>query len=224
MEFKAIGHIRTGFPEKFGIPRQSGLVATPGYIELFEPYNDANAVRGLEAFSHLWLVWLASENINAEGSWDWQPTARPPRLGGNERKGIFATRSPFHPNLIGMSCVKLEKIEAGKIFISGADVVDGTPLLDIKPYITYSDSIPDARSGYAQGPEVGLLEVVWGDGIDLSSIPREDLELISQILAQNPKPHYQEDPERVYGMSYGSYEIKFKIQEGTLIVISIKRR
>ena len=165
---KPIGFIHTNYPDKFGIPRQSGIVDDAGYIELLKPYNDANALRGLEEFSHLWLIWLASENLNSDGSWDFHATARPPRLGGNTRKGIFATRSPFHPNRIGLSCVKLLAIEKNRISISGADVVDGTPLLDIKPYIPYSDSHPDALCSYAQSPEVGLLEVVWPEALEVS--------------------------------------------------------
>ena len=220
MEIKPIGYIHTKFPDKFGIPRQSMIVDTPGYIELLEPYNDLNATRGLEDFSHLWLIWQASENLDSNGQWEWHPTARPPRLGGNERKGIFATRSPFHPNLIGMSCVKLDRIENGVLHVLGADVVDGTPLLDIKPYIAYSDSIYDARSGYAQAPEVGVLEVVLAEGVE-GSIDSDDLRTISQIIAQNPRPHYHEDEDRIYGMRYDSYEIKFSIGDGVATILSI---
>ncbi len=280
---KPIGFIHTNYPDKFGIPRQSGIVDDAGYIELLKPYNDANALRGLEEFSHLWLIWLASENLNSDGSWDFHATARPPRLGGNTRKGIFATRSPFHPNRIGLSCVKLLAIEKNRIAISGADVVDGTPLLDIKPYIPYSDSHPDALCSYAQSPEVGLLEVVWpealevskkaegsgaaeaceafegsgaheaceafegsgglndsgapegSDGLNVSegsvasapissqAISPEDIQTITRLIAQNPRPQYQTDEDRIYAMRYSCYEVKFSLKDGVAVVHSVAR-
>ena len=268
---KPIGFIHTNYPDKFGIPRQSGIVDDAGYIELLKPYNDANALRGLEEFSHLWLIWLASENLNSDGSWDFHATARPPRLGGNTRKGIFATRSPFHPNRIGLSCVKLLAIEKNRIAISGADVVDGTPLLDIKPYIPYSDSHPNALCSYAQSPEVGLLEVVWpealgvsktakgsgaaeaceasegsgglndsgapegSDGLNVSegsvasapissqAISPEDIQTITRLIAQNPRPQYQTDEDRIYAMRYSCYEVKFSLKDGVAVVHSVAR-
>ena len=268
---RPIGFIHTNYPDKFGIPRQSGIVDDAGYIELLKPYNDANALRGLEEFSHLWLIWLASENLNSDGSWDFHATARPPRLGGNTRKGIFATRSPFHPNRIGLSCVKLLAIEKNRISISGADVVDGTPLLDIKPYIPYSDSHPDALCSYAQSPEVGLLEVVWpealevskeaegsgaaeaceasegsgglndsgapegSDGLNVSegsvasapissqAISPEDIQTITRLIAQNPRPQYQTDEDRIYAMRYSCYEVKFSLKDGVAVVHSVAR-
>ncbi len=252
LQIKPIGYIHTNFPDKFGIPRQSGIVDDAGYIELLEPYNDRNALRGLEEFSHLWLIWLASENLNSDGSWDWHSTARPPRLGGNERKGIFATRSPFHPNRIGLSCVKIVGIDGGaggtasdrasgnRILISGADVVDGTPLLDIKPYIPYSDSHPDARSSYAQSPEIGLLEVVWPEACDESEaaeacgslaaertskedLSPEEIQIITQLIAQNPRPQYHTDEDRIYAMRYSCYEVKFSIKGGTATIRSLVR-
>ena len=256
---KPIGFIHTNYPDKFGIPRQSGIVDDAGYIELLKPYNDVNALRGLEEFSHLWLIWLASENLNSDGSWDFHATARPPRLGGNTRKGIFATRSPFHPNRIGLSCVKLLAIEKNRIAISGADVVDGTPLLDIKPYIPYSDSHPDALCSYAQSPEVGLLEVVWPEALEVSkkaegseapeacnisegseglnvfegsealahvasqAISPEDIQTITRLIAQNPRPQYQTDEDRIYAMRYSCYEVKFSLKDGVAVVHSVAR-
>ena len=274
---KPIGFIHTNYPDKFGIPRQSGIVDDTGYIELIKPYNDANALRGLEEFSHLWLIWLASENLNSDGSWDFHATARPPRLGGNTRKGIYATRSPFHPNRIGLSCVKLLAIEKNRISISGADVVDGTPLLDIKPYIPYSDSHPGALCSYAQSPEVGLLEVVWPEALEVSkkaegseapeaceacegseackasegskapeaceasegsgglndsealapvssdAISPEDIQTITRLIAQNPRPQYQTDEDRIYAMRYSCYEVKFSLKDGVAVVHSVAR-
>ena len=223
---KPIGFIHTNYPDKFGIPRQSGIVDDAGYIELLKPYNDANALRGLEEFSHLWLIWLASENLNSDGSWDFHATARPPRLGGNTRKGIYATRSPFHPNRIGLSCVKLLAIEKNRIAISGADVVDGTPLLDIKPYIPYSDSHPGALCSYAQSPEVGLLEVVWPEAlapVSSQAISPEDIQTITRLIAQNPRPQYQTDEDRIYAMRYSCYEVKFSLKDGVAVVHSVTR-
>ena len=229
MELKTIARIHTGFSEKFGIPRQSGLVETPGYIVFEQPYNNPDAVRGLEEFSHIWLIWQFSESVRD----DWSPTVRPPRLGGNRRVGVFASRSPFRPNSIGLSLVKLEKIEynheSGPVLhISGADILGGTPIYDIKPYLPYSEAKPDARGGFAHKVIGSGAEVVFDFDVEsepLSGrIPPEDLELIKGLLAQDPRPRYQDDPERVYGMSYGEWEVKFTAGDGVIMVKSIKNR
>lgn len=228
MDFKTIARIRTGFPEKFGIPRQSGIVETPGYIVFEPPYNNPDAVRGLEEFSHIWLIWKFSEAVRD----DWSPTVRPPRLGGNTRVGVFASRSPFRPNPIGLSLVKLDKIEyrheSGPILhVSGADILDGTPIYDIKPYLPYSEAKPEAEGGFAHRVMDDSMQVVLTEDADLEpakEIPEEDLYTIKKLLAQDPRPRYQDDPERVYGMSYGEWEVKFTAGDGAIMVKSIKNR
>lgn len=228
MDFKTIARIRTGFPEKFGIPRQSGIVETPGYIVFEPPYNNPDAVRGLEEFSHIWLIWKFSEAVRD----DWSPTVRPPRLGGNTRVGVFASRSPFRPNPIGLSLVKLDKIEyrheSGPILhVSGADILDGTPIYDIKPYLPYSEAKPEAEGGFAHRVMDDSMQVVLTEDADLEDakeIPEEDLYTIKKLLAQDPRPRYQDDPERVYGMSYGEWEVKFTAGDGVIMVKSIKNR
>lgn len=228
MEFKTIAHIHTGFPEKFGIPRQSGIVETPGKI-VFEPqYNNPDAVRGLDEFSHIWLIWQFSESVRD----DWSPTVRPPRLGGNTRVGVFASRSPFRPNPIGLSLVKLESIEYDHslgpvLHVSGADILDGTPIYDIKPYLPYCEAKPDAEGGFAHRVMDDSMQVVLTEDADLENakeIPEEDLYTIKKLLAQDPRPRYQDDPERVYGMSYGEWEVKFTAGDGVIMVKSIKNR
>ena len=228
MELKRIAHIHTNFPEKFGIPRQSGLVETPGQI-IFEPtYNNPDGVRGLEEFSHIWLIWQFSEAVRD----DWSPTVRPPRLGGNTRVGVFASRSPFRPNSLGLSLVKLEKIEYDRekgpvLHVTGADILDGTPIYDIKPYLPYSEAIADARGGFAHRVMDDSMQVVLTEDADLENakeIPEEDLYTIKKLLAQDPRPRYQDDPERVYGMSYGEWEVKFTAGDGVIMVKSIKNR
>ena len=228
MEFKTIAHIHTGFPEKFGIPRQSGIVETPGKI-VFEPqYNNPDAVRGLDEFSHIWLIWQFSEAVRD----DWSPTVRPPRLGGNTRVGVFASRSPFRPNSLGLSLVKLEKIEYDRekgpvLHVTGADILDGTPIYDIKPYLPYSEAKPDAEGGFAHRVMDYSMQVVLTEDADLENakeIPEEDLYTIKKLLAQDPRPRYQDDPERVYGMSYGEWEVKFTAGDGVIMVKSIKNR
>ena len=222
-----IGYINSDFPEKFGVPRQSGLAETTARIFLEPPYNHPDAVRGLEEFSHIWLLWQFSENLDDEGNSRWSPTVRPPRLGGNRRKGVFATRSPFRPNPIGMSCVKLDKItfeEKGPVLhITGADMVNGTPLYDIKPYIPYADSHPQASGGFSDKAYAYSLKVQFGDGL-LHKVEAEHRKVIEQILSQDPRPSYQEDSERVYGMSYADYEIKFKVDKDLLTVVQIERK
>ena len=228
MEFKTIAHIHTGFPEKFGIPHQSGIVETPGKI-VFEPqYNNPDAVRGLDEFSHIWRIWQFSESVRE----DWSPTVRPPRLGGNTRVGVFASRSPFRPNPIGLSLVKLESIEYDHslgpvLHVTGADILDGTPIYDIKPYLPYCEAKPDAEGGFAHRVMDDSMQVVLTEDADLENakeIPEEDLYTIKKLLAQDPRPRYQDDPERVYGMSYGEWEVKFTAGDGVIMVKSIKNR
>ena len=219
---KTIAHIHTDFPTKFGIPRQSGIVGSlQGHI-VFEPeYRNAEAVRGMEEFSHIWLLWEFSEAVRD----DWSPTVRPPRLGGNARKGVFATRSPFRPNPIGLSSVKLERVELDPqlgpiLYVSGADLMDGTPIYDIKPYIAYTDSHPDAISGFANIPAEYLLEVVFPDDL-LQQVPEHQRESLIEVLAHDPRPQYHDDPERVYGMAFGGMEVKFKVDGRALSVVSV---
>ena len=216
---KVIAKIRTDFPTKFGIPRQSGIVGSLRGTIVFEPeFRVAEAVRGLEEFSHLWLIWEFSEAVRDT----WSPTVRPPRLGGNVRKGVFATRSPFRPNPIGLSSVKLEKIEIDPklgpvIYVSGADLMDGTPIYDIKPYIAYTDSHPDAVSGFASKPAEYLLEVDFPDTL-LNKVNPELRESLIEVLAHDPRPQYHDDPERIYGMSFGGMEVRFKVVQKVLTV------
>ena len=223
MNINVIGHVYNDFTTKFGIPRQSRLVDTPSRVVLEPPYNLPDAVRGLEEFTHIWLLWEFSENVREDGKWS--ATVRPPRLGGNVRKGVFATRSPFRPNPIGLSCVKLEKItyeESGPVLhILGADLMNGTPVYDIKPYVTYSDSIPEAIGGFSEKVKDYRVEVVIPEPWK-SEIPEEKLSLLTEILEQDPRPSYQDDPERIYGMEYAGMEIKFTVREGCLTVKSVE--
>jgi len=220
---KPIARIHTDFPTKFGIPRQSGIIASLQGRIVFEPeYRNAEAVRGLEEFSHIWLIWEFSEAVRDE----WSPTVRPPRLGGNVRKGVFATRSPFRPNPIGLSSVKLERVEIDPklgpvLHVSGADLMDGTPIYDIKPYIAYTDSHPDAVSGFASKPAEYLLKVNLPEEL-LQIIPEAQRESLIEVLAHDPRPQYHDDPERMYGMLFGGLEIKFKVEELRLKVVEIK--
>ena len=220
---KPIARIHTDFPTKFGIPRQSGIIVSLQGRIVFEPeYRNAEAVRGLEEFSHIWLIWEFSEAVRDE----WLPTVRPPRLGGNVRKGVFATRSPFRPNPIGLSSVKLERVEINPklgpvLHVSGADLMDGTPIYDIKPYIAYTDSHPDAVSGFASKPAEYLLKVDFPEEL-LQVIPETQHESLIEVLAHDPRPQYHDDPERMYGMLFGGLEIKFKVEELQLKVVEIK--
>ena len=217
-----IAHIETDFPTKFGIPRQSGIIASLQGRIVFEPeYRNAEAVRGLEDFSHLWLIWEFSEAVRD----NWSPTVRPPRLGGNVRKGVFATRSPFRPNPIGLSCVKLERIEIDSkdgpvIYVSGIDMMDGTPIYDIKPYIAYTDSHPEAVSGFASKPAEYLLEVEFPEAL-LQKVPESQRESLIAVLQHDPRPQYHDDPERVYGMVFGALEVKFRVVGTLLSVVSV---
>ncbi len=222
MEFsvKIIGRIETDFSEKFGIPRQSGLVKSAIGKITFEPeFRNADALRGIEDYSHLWIIWQFSKAVR-DG---WSPTVRPPRLGGNKRVGVFATRSPFRPNAIGLSCVKLERIDKEKVelYVSGVDMLDGTPILDIKPYLPFADRIKDASGGFGEDRKEYALKVVIADEI-LEKVPEKYRESLIEILSQDPRPSYQNDPERIYGMSYGGFEIKFAVDNGILTVTEIE--
>lgn len=218
---QVIARIQTPFPEKFGVPRQSGLVDTPAQI-VFEPaYRNLDALRGIDGFSHLWLLWQFDR---AERE-SWSPTVRPPRLGGNERMGVFATRSPFRPNPIGLSCVKLEGVEQTEngpiLHISGADLVDGTPILDIKPYLPYCDSVPDARGGWTDGLNSACLQVEFPDTL-LELVPEADRPGLLGVLQSDPRPRYQNDPDRVYGLTYAGMNVKFRVAEDRLTVIEVE--
>lgn len=215
---KIIAHIQTCFPTKFGIPRQAGIVQSPGRI-VFEPeYRVADALRGLDGFDYIWLIWQFSEAVRD----DWSPTVRPPRLGGNERMGVFATRSPFRPNAVGLSSVRIVSIdndpELGPVIcVSGADLMDGTPIYDIKPYLPYTDSHPDARSGFAARPAERLLQVECPHEL-LQQIPAPLQATLTDLLAHDPRPQYQHDPRRIYGMEFAGHEIKFRVDGEKLYV------
>lgn len=219
---KTIARIHTDFPTKFGIPRQSGIIDSLQGRIVFEPeYRNAEAVRGLEEFSHIWILWEFSEAVRDE----WSPTVRPPRLGGNVRKGVFATRSPFRPNPIGLSSVKLESVEIDPklgpvLHVSGADLMDGTPIYDIKPYIAYTDSHPDAVSGFASKPAEYLLEVDFPEAL-LQKVPECQRESLIAVLQHDPRPQYHDDPRRVYGMAFDKMEVKFKVEKELLTVVGI---
>lgn len=220
---KIIAKIHNDFKEKFGIPRQSGLSGELLSRVVFEPeYRNPDALRGIEGFSHLWLIWQFSEAIREE----WSPTVRPPRLGGNKRVGVFATRSPYRPNPIGLSSVKLECIEITEnegtvLIVSGADLLDGTPIYDIKPYIAYSDCHEDAVSGFADPVKNYHLKVVFCKDL-LSYIDISKQKSLISILEQDPRPSYQNDPEREYGMRFAEYEIFFKVDGDTLTVTRVE--
>lgn len=220
---KPIAHIRTDFPTKFGIPRQSGLAETQGIIIFEKEYRTPEAFRGLEEFSHIWLLWEFSEAKSDK----WQPTVRPPLLGGNKRMGVFATRSPFRPNPIGLSCVRLDKIESTSkygtvLYIEGADLMDGTPIYDIKPYLAYTDSHPDAKGGFTEALGDNRLTVIIPDEIK-AGFAENKLQSLLSILEQDPRPHYIDDSERVYGFLFAGYEIKFKVNGKTLTVVSTEK-
>ena len=215
MDLKPVALYRGALGSKFGIPRQSGLVPSLRGRIVFEPaYRNREALRGLEGFDRIWLIWGFSANRPAKG--EWQPTVRPPRLGGNVAMGVWATRSPFRPNPLGLSCVELEGIDGMELLVRGADLMDGTPIYDIKPYVAYADSFPESRSGFAAEAPEAPLEVRIPDSIDLSPEAREAL---TGLLALDPRPAYQQDPERVYGMPYGGKEVHFRIENHILTVI-----
>ena len=224
LTFKIIARIKSDFREKFGIPRQSGIVQNLRSTIRFEPeFRNANALRGLEGFSHLWIMWIFSENIRST----WSPTVRPPRLGGNKRLGVFATRSSFRPNPIALSCVKIEQInldgaEGPEIIVSGADLMDGTPIVDIKPYLPYTDAHPEAMGGFADAVRQIKLHVKETDV--LRKVSTDKRSALIEVLEQDPRPAYQNDPERTYGFTFANYEIKFKVQDDELEVVSVETR
>ena len=216
MELKPIAHIETDFPTKFGVPRQSGLVkGLKGRIVFEKEYRDPEALRGLEGFSHIWLLWDFSE-ARREGT-KWQPTVRPPRLGGNKRMGVFATRSPFRPNNIGLSSVRIIGIDLHTpdgpvIEVEGADLMDGTPIFDIKPYLPFTDSHPDAKGGFTEETSGIQISTVHFSNDVLSAFDEEHIEALREILVSDPRPHYQDDSERVYVMPFAGREVKFRIK------------
>lgn len=218
---KKIAVIHTDFPEKFGVPRQSGLAAVKGRI-VFEPeYRNPDALRGIEDYSHLWILWGFSQVPEEE----WRPTVRPPRLGGNRRMGVFATRSPFRPNPIGLSCVELESFEKTAkegivLHVKGADMVDKTPIYDIKPYLPYVDARPEAMGGFADQVKDDHLEVCIPEKWS-KKIPEEQRSVLEEILMQDPRPSYQDDEERIYGMTYANLEVKFQVKGNQLTVCGI---
>ena len=222
--FDIIAVIRTDFPEKFGIPRQSGIIKNLKGKIVFEPeYRDVSALRGLEDFTHLWLLWKFSETESDK----WSPTVRPPRLGGNKRMGVFATRAPYRPNPIGLSCVKIEKIiesspEGPVIEVSGADMLDGTPIYDIKPYIPYTDAHTDASGGFSDAVYGDLLEVEIPQTLT-DGMPDDKLQALKEILASDPRPGYKADGNRVYGFNFANYSIKFTVNDGVLKVTEIEK-
>ena len=220
---KVIARIRSDFPTKFGVPRQSGLVPELRARVVFEPeYRSPDALRGIEGFSHLWLIWQFSGAVRD----DWSPTVRPPRLGGNTRMGVFATRSPFRPNPLGLSCVKLEGVEwdtedGPALLVSGADLMDGTPIYDVKPYVPYADAHPDALGGFASA-RAETVAVEFPPEL-LARVPEERRAALTGVLAQDPRPQYQDDPERVYGMAFGGMEVRFRVSGGVLTVVDVER-
>ena len=219
---KVIARIKSDFPTKFGIPRQSGLVEELESTIVFEPeFRNPDALRGLDDFSHLWLIWQFSEAIRDE----WSPTVRPPRLGGNTRMGVFATRSPFRPNPIGLSSVKILGLEQTEkygtvIHVAGADLMDGTPIFDIKPYIPYCDCHADALRGFTQTASDFLLEVMITDDLK-AKIPHDKLQALLGVLSHDPRPSYQKDSDRIYGLSFGGFNIRFTVRDKILTVIEI---
>ncbi|MBQ2177808.1 MAG: tRNA (N6-threonylcarbamoyladenosine(37)-N6)-methyltransferase TrmO [Oscillospiraceae bacterium] len=221
---RVIARVHSEFPGKFGIPRQSGLVPELRARVVFEPeFRNADALRGIEGFSHLWLIWQFSEAVRDT----WSPTVRPPRLGGNARMGVFATRSPFRPNPIGLSCVKLEGLgqEEGLgtvLYISGADLLDGTPIYDIKPYIPYADAHPDARGGFAAAP-AETIPVDCPEEL-LSLLPPQQAKALLGVLSQDPRPGYQDDPGRTYGMDFADWDVRFRVSDGVLTVLKITKK
>lgn len=224
VELETIAYIHTDFPSKFGIPRQSGLVNTKGTI-VFEPeFQQAEALRGIDAYSHLWLIWGFSDHYGKK----WHPTVRPPRLGGNERIGVFATRSPFRPNSLGLSCVQLLQVEKTKnhgcvLHVQGADLKDGTPIYDVKPYLPYVDAHSEATGGFAHEKKSYQLQVEIPKNLS-EKLSEEQQEALREILAQDPRPSYQEDPERIYGMEYADLEVHFRVNQGIVVVCEIGRK
>ena len=222
MEIKPIAHIYTDFSEKFGIPRQSGLVeGLKGRIVFEKEYRIKEALREIESFSHLWLIWHFSESDG------WHPTVRPPRLGGNKRVGVFASRSPFRPNALGLSCVKLEFVdfdspEAPVLIVSGIDILDGTPIFDIKPYVPYADAHPEAAGGFTTALDDAPLSVEFPEALR-NGFSVEQQGAIIGILERDPRPHYHDDPERIYGMTFAGRNVRFRVEGQTAIVCAVER-
>ena len=221
-EMKIIARMKSDFPSKFGIPRQSGLVDSLRSTIVFEPeYRNEDALRGLDAFSHLWIIWQFSEAVR-DG---WSPTVRPPRLGGNTRLGVFATRSPFRPNAIGLSSVKILGIEKAQnhgtvIHVAGADLMDGTPIFDIKPYIPYCDSHPEAAGGFTDSAQDYILNIDFPAAL-LKRVPEDKHQPLMDVLSHDPRPSYQSDPDRTYGLSFGDNDIRFRVNDKTLYVLDV---
>jgi tRNA-Thr(GGU) m(6)t(6)A37 methyltransferase TsaA len=219
LHIKPVAYYKGPFGTKFGIPRQSALAnAVKGRIVFTEPYRVQEALRGLEGFERLWLVWGFSGNKPAKG--EWQPTVRPPRLGGNTAMGVWATRSPFRPNPLGLSCVELLAVEGMELLVQGADLMDGTPIYDIKPYIPYADAWPQARSGFVSGAPEATLQVVIPEDLPLDASQREAL---AQVLSLDPRPAYQDSPDKVYGMVFDKMDIRFTVKDGILTIIGIEK-
>ena len=222
MKLTPIAHFHSPFPTKFGIPKQSGLVADLRGEIVFEPtFRNADFVRGLDEFDYLWLIWEFSANRHAAAS----PVVRPPVLGGNEKIGVFATRSPFRPNPLGLSAVRLESIEITDtrgpvIHVLGADLMDGTPIFDIKPYIAYADSHPDARSGFVDRRSWPKLEVVVPDFVE-KHFEKAEIEMLRQTLSLDPRPHFQNDPQKVYGMPFAGRDVRFRVADGVLTIVEV---
>ena len=220
---KIIARIHSDFPSKFGIPRQSGLVEALKARVVFEPdFRSPEAVRGLEGFSHIWLIWQFSQAVRE----DWSPTVRPPRLGGNTRMGVFATRSPFRPNPIGLSCVELSGVEwdtpdGPVLHVRGADLVDGTPILDIKPYLPYCDAKPDATGGFTDGLSAAALSVDCPPVL-LERLPETDRPGLLAVLANDPRPRYQNDPQRLYGLTYAGQNVTFRVEGDKVTVVGVE--
>ena len=224
LSMKVIGKMRSDFPDKFGIPRQSGIVDSLQSTIVFEPeFRNSDALRGLEDFSHLWIIWQFSKAVRDE----WSPTVRPPRLGGNKRMGVFATRSPFRPNPIGLTSVKLLRVQETKdeglvLVVSGADLLDGTPIYDIKPYLAFSDSHPDAQNGFAEATQDYRLHVQIDESLKRHILSMGcPLNAIQEILSQDPRPAYQNDPDRIYHLDYADWKIDFTVDNATVCVINI---
>ena len=223
-DMQVIAYIHNDFKTKFGLPRQSGLVEEIPSVIVFEPpFRDPAAFRGIEDYSHLWLVWQFSEAKKEH----WSATVRPPRLGGNRRMGVFATRSPYRPNPIGLSSVTLTDVVMDEkngplLYVTGADLMDGTPILDIKPYLAFTDSHPEADGGFAAAIDPYRLEVDFPAEL-LEKIPKEKRNALLGALREDPRPSYQEDPERIYGLAFGSFDVRFSVREGRLIVVEVKK-
>ena len=220
---RPIARMHSDFPTKFGIPRQSNLVEGLESTIVFEPeFRNPDALRGIEGYSHLWIIWQFSEAVRQ----DWSPTVRPPRLGGNTRMGVFATRSPFRPNNLGLSCVKLLGIrqtpEGTVLQVSGADLMDGTPIFDIKPYIPYSDSFPEALGGFTDSAEDFLLDVDFPAHL-LELLPENKQQAAIGVLSHDPRPSYQRKPDRVYGLCFAGFDIRFTVQDKTLTVCEVRK-